>query len=72
MKESLLGTHDAFQQQIGGIDVDHGEIHVSIARADGRVYRVFNTVIPVGVAVAPRAVASLTENAAYDAAWNRH
>jgi len=72
VKESLLGTHYTFQQQIGGIDVDKAEFLVSIAKSDGRIYRTHNNLYPVAASAAvERAAASLTEDDAYDAAWNR-
>lgn len=47
VQESLLGHHTTFQQQIDGIDVDTATITVSVAKADGRVYRVYNNTYPV-------------------------
>jgi subtilisin-like proprotein convertase family protein len=70
VQESLLGTHFTFRQYIGGIDVEGAEITVSIARTDGRVYRVYNNTYPEKVDAAGRA-AAIGEEAAFDAAWNR-
>lgn len=69
VQESLLGRHYVFQQRIAGIDVDTAEISVSIAKADGRVYRVYNNTYPLKSDVAPRG-AALPQDAAYDAAWS--
>ncbi|HMB69004.1 MAG TPA: hypothetical protein VKU85_06815, partial [bacterium] len=71
VRESLLGTHYVFQQQIQGIDVHGAEVIVSVAREDGRVYRVFNNSFPVKDAPALDRAAALDREAALDAAWNR-
>jgi len=71
VRESLLGTHHVFQQQIAGIDVRHAEIIVSVTNADGRVYRVFNNTYPSkNEAALPRS-ATLDEATAFDTAWAR-
>jgi len=68
VKESLLGTHFVFQQELNRIDVDKGEIIVSVAQGGGRVYRVFNNIYPVKNA--PGAIgAVMSEDEAYDIAW---
>ena len=71
VQESLLGWHHVFRQQIGGIDVDTATITVSIAKADGRVYRVYNNVFPVKDEAGLAGPAALDMEAAYDAAWQR-
>ena len=67
-QESLLGTHHRFQQVLDGVDVEGGEIVVSM-RPDGEVFQVFNTIYPVP---APPALSKvrLTADQALDAAWN--
>jgi subtilisin-like proprotein convertase family protein len=71
VRESLLGTHVAFRQQLGGLDVDGAGITVSLARSDGRVYRVYNNTYPVKGSPAAGRAAAIDEEAAFDAAWTR-
>ncbi|MGQ0721280.1 MAG: proprotein convertase P-domain-containing protein [Candidatus Eiseniibacteriota bacterium] len=71
VRESLLGTHFTFRQDIGGIEVEGAGITVSIARADGRVYRVYNNTYPEKVDAGAGRTAALGREAAFDAAWNR-
>jgi len=68
VKESLLGKHFVFQQTLNGIVVDKAEIIVSVGKADGRIYRVFNNTYPVKQAP-PAAAAIMGEDEAYDIAW---
>jgi subtilisin-like proprotein convertase family protein len=70
-RESLIARHFTFQQMLAGVPVDHAEIMVSVAKGDGHILRVFNDTYPVGNDVVASGVASLDEDAAYDAAW-RH
>jgi subtilisin-like proprotein convertase family protein len=70
-RKSQLGTHYTFQQQIGSIDVDRAELIVSVARDDGRIYRVFNNTYPVKTEPALGRAAAISEEAAYEAAWQR-
>ncbi len=70
VRESMLGKHYVFQQQLHGIDVDKAEILVSVARNDGRVYRVFNNTYPVkNNPAAPSAV--MSEDEAFEAGWQQ-
>ncbi|MEZ5064696.1 MAG: proprotein convertase P-domain-containing protein [bacterium] len=71
VRESLLGTHYTFRQEIGGIEVENARIVVSISRQDGHVYRVFNDFYPTKREAALERSAAISEEAAYDAAWNR-
>lgn len=68
VKESLLGSHHVYQQMIHGIPVDGAQFIVSVARQDGRVYRVYNNTFPVDPA--PAAVAGdIGLEGAYETAW---
>ena len=69
VRESLLGFHHIHQQMIGGIPVDRAEFIVSVAKRDGRVYRVFNNIYPVKAGVT-RDKAAIGVEGAYDIAWN--
>ncbi len=68
-KQSLLGTHLRFQQQIDGVDVLDGQIVVSIAKHDGRIYRVSNNIYPAKPEL-QRNTATLDQESAFDIAWN--
>ena len=67
VQESLLGTHYHFAQRLAGLAVEHGEVIVSIAKADGRVYQSYNNYYPLSEQ--PDATAHLDSEAAYDIAW---
>ncbi len=67
-QESLLGEHYRFQQVLGGYDVEGAEIIVSIAKSDGRIYRVYNNTYPAKAQPnGPQSV--LAEAQGYDLAW---
>ena len=68
VKESLLGSHYAYQQLIDGIPVEGGQIIVSVSHKDDRVYRVYNNIYPVLNRMAAPAGVIGTESA-FDAAW---
>jgi len=68
-QESLVGMHYTFEQNIDGIDVEHGQIIVSVAKIDNRIYQVYNNIYPVGQMPAQNS-AIVAEEDAYDAAWN--
>jgi len=68
VQESLLGQHFVFQQELNGINVDKAEIIVSIAKSDGRVYRLFNNSYPIKAPPeTPGAI--MSQDQAYDIAW---
>ncbi len=69
VRESLLGFHHVYQQKIAGIPVDHAEFIVSVAKKDGRVYRVFNNVYPVKTAPT-QTKAAVGVDEAYGIAWD--
>lgn len=67
-QESLLGVHYRFQQVLSGYDVENAEIIVSIAKSDGRIYRVYNNAYPAKAQTSgPNSV--LGEAQGYDLAW---
>lgn len=67
VQESLLGTHYHFAQTLAELPVAHGEVIVSIAKADGRVYQAYNNYYPLRSR--PALPAHLDEDAAYELAW---
>jgi hypothetical protein len=69
-RESRLGTHFRFQQQIDGVDVRAGEIVVSVSKQDGRIYRVYNNTYPAKKDALQRDPNALTIESAYDIAWD--
>jgi subtilisin-like proprotein convertase family protein len=66
-RESLLGTHYIYQQELNGIPVEGGQFTVSVAHRDGRVYRVYNNIYPVELR--PAAPAAISSEQALDIAW---
>lgn len=67
VQESLRGTHYHFAQRLAGLPVAHGEVIVSIAKADGRVYQAYNNYYPLRSR--PALPAHLDADAAYEVAW---
>lgn len=66
---SLTATHYRFQQSLHGYDVKGGEIIVSIEHDKQSVYRVYNNIYPVPDQHSEPPSSLLTEDHAYDAAW---
>lgn len=64
-RKSLLGTHFRFQQEIGELAVDKAQIVVTVLPS-GKIFQVYNTLLDLP---APRSGARLTEEEAYDRAW---
>ncbi len=67
VQESLLGTHYHFAQRLAGLPVEHGELIVSIAKADGRVYQAYNNYYPLSER--PGLPAHMDSEAAFELAW---
>lgn len=70
VQESLLGSHYHFSQVLDGLSVEHGEVIVSLAKTDGRVYRAWNNYYPVPEGTA-RPAGLLAAESAYEIAWQR-
>lgn len=68
VKDSLLGSHYAYQQLIHGVPVEGGMIVVSVSSKDNRIYRVYNNTFPVDLKPAAP-VGVIGEERAYDSAW---
>ncbi len=68
-KESLLGVHFTYQQQINGVDVQGGELIISIAKKDNHIYRVYNNTFPVREDI--QSTNAVSSEVALDAAWQR-
>ena len=69
-KTSLLGSHYYFQQTLGGLDVDQATIVVSTNK-QGQITKVYTSAVPVTSDKVARATkANITEDAAYETAWN--
>ena len=67
-KESLAGNHFHFQQYLHGIEVEGGEIVVSVLLKNPRVYQVYNNTYPEPKNKRPSEI-TLSEDDAYDIAW---
>lgn len=68
-RESLLGTHYRYQQHADGIPIHSGEITVSVSRAMGKIYRVYNHTFPAKPGTFATSAAAVSSEGAYDAAW---
>lgn len=69
VKSSLTAEHYYFQQFISGVEVDKGEIIVSVSKQN-KVIRVFNNTFPVAERQSKAQAASIGEKVATETAWN--
>jgi predicted small secreted protein len=69
-KQSLLGTHQYYQQTLNGIEVEGAEVVIS-TNDKGEVVKVYNTSVSESLNLVSAAVPLITEDMALETAW-RH
>ncbi|PIW00471.1 MAG: hypothetical protein COW41_05365, partial [Deltaproteobacteria bacterium CG17_big_fil_post_rev_8_21_14_2_50_51_6] len=70
VKDSLIGTHFHFQQQIHGIDVENAEIVVSLDKKTHQIYKVYNDIYPETNSPPRQLKANINKQAAIEALWD--
>ncbi|CAM2069544.1 Proprotein convertase P-domain-containing protein [Sulfidibacter corallicola] len=68
VQSSLLGKHYRFQQFLNGVEVEGGQIVVSVSHAENEIYRVYNNTYPV-IYDQNQPKVILSEDDAFEIAW---
>lgn len=68
-KESLLGTHELYQQMINGLAVDGAEVSISL-NSKGEVVKVYNNGVEVSMKSFNSGMPLVSESQALERAWN--